>query len=147
MPDKNEALNHAWKWFEYHAKQRLTMIRFYILVIGALGAGIGYLYENDFYEFSALISVFGIVSSFSFIRLDQRISDLIKIGEDALETEQSKLASETGFETIKMCMSANDKNKRGCYPYSYKQIIRLLLCSAVILFILSLWFSIVEMQT
>ena len=144
MSDNNEALNHAWKWFEYHATQRLIMIRFYILAAGAIGAGIGYLYAGEFYKFSALFSSFGVVVSVCFLRLDQRVSDLIKFGEAALKMEQDKLALATGHEALKICESADDPKKRGRYPYSYKENFKLLFYGALVLFTLTLISSLVE---
>ena len=144
MSNSPEALNHAWKWFEYHSAQRLQMIRFYILVTGAIAASVGYLYTEEFYRFSALLSFFGMLSSYCFLRLDYRVSDLIKIGEAALKTEQDKLALEARDVSLKICEMADDPEKRRWFPYSYKENFCVLFYSAIILFASTFCFILME---
>jgi hypothetical protein len=78
-----EAYDHAWNWFKYHAEQRLTMIRYSVLILGAMVAGVGYLYRDHEYFFSLIASLFGTLASYCFLRLDLRTADLIKLGERA----------------------------------------------------------------
>jgi len=79
------ALDHAWRWFEYHANQRMTMIRFYLIVSGAIASGAGYLWISKEYLLSAILSAFGTIASLCFMRLDKRVSGLVKLGEDAID--------------------------------------------------------------
>jgi hypothetical protein len=66
------SLEHSWNWFKSHADQRLTITRFAILVLGATGAGVGYLEKDHEYFFCALLSIFGAIAAYCFLRLDVR---------------------------------------------------------------------------
>src|SRR5471030_2120504 len=86
------ALDHAWKWFEYHATQRMTMIRFYVVAAGGIAAGTGILLTTSHENLLAgLLSIIGVLTSLAFKRLDKRVSDLVRVGEDALKPEQAKM--------------------------------------------------------
>lgn len=120
------ALDHAWKWFEYHATQRMTMIRFYLISAGGITTGIGILlttaHEN---LLSCLLSILGAVTSMAFKRLDKRVSDLVKIGEDALKPEQEKIGATLGSPSFEICRIAGEKPKDALL-YSYGENFRLL---------------------
>jgi hypothetical protein len=130
----------AWKWFDFHASQRLTMIRFYITVGGALGGGVGYLYVNRQFVLSALLSLFGTISALCFARLDRRVADLIKIGENALKVEQARLANNLRSEAFKICELADEKP--GSFPYSYRHNFQFLLGAVAFLFTIVLVMSV-----
>ena len=74
--------DYAWKWFEFHAKQRTTMFNFYIIVVGAtLGAIAALTKTNIDKEAIAILCGFGIVISIIFGILDWRNSRLLRYGE------------------------------------------------------------------
>jgi hypothetical protein len=105
-------LDHAWKWFEYHATQRMTVFRFYLIMVGAIGAGyIASLKDND--DLIALIiAIFGASGSILFWRLDQRVSDLIKHGEDALSQIEDRLAKSSRIKNIRIIDRMEKKSNR-----------------------------------
>ncbi len=72
--------------------------------------------------------------SYCFLRLDVRTSDLVKIAETALEPEQERMAEITGNSGMRLCQSADAQ--KGIYPYTYRQIIRVVLAAATAVFIL-----------
>jgi len=120
------ALDHAWKWFEYHANQRMTMIRFYVVAVGGIAAATGVLLTVSHENFLAgLMSVLGIITSLAFKRLDKRVSDLVKIGEDALKHEQAKLGVALGSQKFEICHLAGEKPEGVCF-YTYGENFRLL---------------------
>jgi hypothetical protein len=127
-----DALDHAWHWFEYHANQRMTMIRFYIIVAGAIATGIGYLWQAEYYFLVSILSLFGTVTSFAFIRLDKRVSDLVHIGEAALKVTQKELATALGSADMNICVHANanrnaNNSRRQFWPYTYSENIQLII--------------------
>jgi len=78
----------AWDYFALHAQQRLTTVRFYLIVAAALtAASIASLGGN--FEFPGLGQVAGSllsILSFAFWRLDLRNRELIKAAEAALRS-------------------------------------------------------------
>ena len=114
------ALRHGWEWFQYHAQQRLSIFRFYVFLVGALGTAYVAAMVGGFYIPAIAVTLVGCVLSFFFWLLDRRVSDLIKIGEAVLGREQDKLAERLGYEEIKIVGEA-DRHKRK-YFYSYSQV-------------------------
>jgi hypothetical protein len=65
---RTQALDHAWNWWKYHGDQRITMVRFYLVTLGAIAAGIGVLQQQERHVLSASLSLFGALSAFCFLR-------------------------------------------------------------------------------
>lgn len=134
-----DALDHAWNWFQYHAEQRMTMIRFYLTIAAAIGAGIGYLATKDQPLLSCLLSGFGAAASICFMRLDNRVSNLVKLGENALKTQQAIMSQKLQKKEFQICHLADDvrrsdKTRRFVYPYTYGENFRFLFSAAVVIF-------------
>jgi hypothetical protein len=90
------------------------------------------------------LSAFAAVISFCFLRMDKRSSDLVKFGEEALQFEQARLATTTGNSALEICLKS-ELNQRS-WPYSFGQIMRLLLSSMILAFVLSLFYSILSSE-
>lgn len=87
---------HAWKYFELHSQQRMTVFNFYITIISLLIAGSGICLQqggNLIYLTSAL-GVFIIFITFIFHKLDSRVSFLIKNAEKALRKAEDNYDNE-----------------------------------------------------
>ena len=125
-----EGLAHAWAWFELHANQRMTMLRFSILTLSGVGAAVGVLLSQHEYSLCCMISLFGVILSFSFIRLDRRTSKLVKLGENALASYQDRLATITDNQFLKICTHSETCLER--WPSSYGQIFRLVFLSTLV---------------
>ena len=136
------ALDHAWSWWKYHAEQRIALIRFSIVALGGVAVAVGWVHQRHEYFLCTLISIFGALLSYCFLRLDVRTSDLVKVGETALEPEQERMAAATGNDAMRLCRFADAQ--KGAYPYSYGQIIRAVLGAASVLFILIALVSILK---
>jgi uncharacterized membrane protein YfcA len=130
------ALDHAWTWWKYHADQRITLMKFYIVSLGGIAAGIGLLHQQKEHVLSAILSAFGAFLSFCFIRLDTRTSDLVKIGETALAHEHKRMALQTENEAMHLCIIADRKVRY--WPYSYGQVIAAILSVIIGIFVLML---------
>jgi hypothetical protein len=87
--------DHAWDWFAHHAEQRMTALRFFLLVIGVFAVGYYQTLNNGHHLLAAAFSALSCCFSFLFWRLDTRTRELIKVGEDLLsqtEAEMTKLS-------------------------------------------------------
>lgn len=85
MQDKENpelfSLECAFKWFEYHAKQRVDMFKCYLLVVAGILSASGFsfqLHNKTVFSISGAVLV---VASYIFWKIDLRTIDLIKIGE------------------------------------------------------------------
>lgn len=88
MKELNElTFEHAWKYFEIHSQQRMTVFNFYITVVGLLIAGCGIALQQggNFMYFSVILGFFISFITFIFYKLDGRVSVLIKKSEKALK--------------------------------------------------------------
>lgn len=100
------ASEHAWRYFELHAQQRINVFNFYIAITGLLSAGIGFSLQQDG-KYIFLCSTMGFIMifiSFIFWKLDHRVSMLIKNSELALQSIESK------FKNQAYCILTTDKN-------------------------------------
>lgn len=102
--DENQKLErsmeHAWKYFELHAQQRMTVFNFYLAISGLIAAGIGVSLQQGsrFLFLASLLGIFLSMVSFLFWQLDARISAMIKRAELALcYIEKSSLIQEVAI--------------------------------------------------
>jgi len=110
--------DHAWRYFEFHATQRIILFRFYIAILVFYSTAIGYLFVR-FYEPGDLSEIAVIVSSSTLIiltiifqLLDRRNVQLTKYAENALiDIEES---FNRGPKTIKIFILEHQdvKNKK-----------------------------------
>lgn len=74
----------GWEWFEFHAKQRIEMVKFFITIFGAVAAGAAGFLQTPYVFVSACLSVIGLFLTITFWQLDHRSIQLIEIGETIL---------------------------------------------------------------
>lgn len=82
-----EKIKAAWKWFEFHADQRLRAFYYFLLIMGALSWG----YINCLLNYSQKLEVvthvipfFGIIVSLAFLFIEIRNVELVNIGREVL---------------------------------------------------------------
>jgi len=81
-----ERRDYAWKWFDYHAKQRVSMFNFFLIASGLLATA----YVNTLCKGEELlgvaiaISILGTVIALVFVFLDCRNARLVYLAEDVL---------------------------------------------------------------
>jgi hypothetical protein len=85
-------LDHAWKYFDRHATQRLQLFNFYLVVSGLLLTALAASLEG---RHSAMVGgALGslmVLFSYVFLQLDRRTQFLIKLAEyEILEVEQAE---------------------------------------------------------
>jgi hypothetical protein len=71
----------GWKWFEYHAKQRLDVFKFYLTIYAATMFAAGVLIDKQFTRIALLFGILAIAISIIFWQLDVRSRRLTEIGE------------------------------------------------------------------
>jgi len=77
-------VEYAWRWFEYHAKQRISMFNFFLVASGLLATGYVDALKQSNGHLGGVLSLFGMVIAIVFTRLDQRNARLVYLGEDVL---------------------------------------------------------------
>ena len=77
--------DYAWKWFCFHADQRVKMFNFMLIVFGIFAAGVVNALDKNLPTIvMAGLCIFAIVLALIFILLDRRNRDLVWLGEDVL---------------------------------------------------------------
>jgi len=97
----------AWKWFSYHAEQRLHSFRFFLTVIGLLGAAYGFCMRSpneSTYPVAIAVSLFSAICSIGFWMLDVRNTELVWVGRVALGKIYSQIVKDI----------RNDDDQRTC---------------------------------
>jgi hypothetical protein len=84
----HELRGYIWKYFEYHASQRLTTFNFYIVISTLIATGY-FLAIKEVPILSIVLSIFLILLSFIFWKLDLRNKQFIHYSEDALKCIES----------------------------------------------------------
>lgn len=80
------AIDHAWRYFELHANQRLMMFNFFVAFSTLSLAGVGAVVQAGA-KFAVPGIVIGImipIISFIFWKLDKRTAHLVKLGEKSI---------------------------------------------------------------
>jgi hypothetical protein len=137
-----QALNHAWEWTKYHAEQRLTMVRFAIIMIGGVAAGIGHFWQDHAYFPCVLLSLFGILGAVAALRIDKRTYDMILAGENALKVMQRDLATTVGTSLMNIVFKTDiATKKRHQWLPTYSNNFRFLYFAVMTLFLIVLLIS------
>lgn len=93
IPNHTVAIHeHAWKYFEIHANQRITIFNYFLAVSGAIAAGLATTLQGStrFSSLGIALGVLLVLVAFIFWKLDQRVSFFIKRAEHALAEVESQ---------------------------------------------------------
>jgi hypothetical protein len=77
--------DYAWKWFAFHADQRIKMFNFMLIIFGVFAAGVVNALDKHLPTFAVAFLCFvaaGLAEIF--VRLDRRNRELVWRGEDVL---------------------------------------------------------------
>jgi len=78
-------LDYAWKWFSYHADQRLKMFNYMLVVMALFANAIVASYGHKLSNYITIgLCVVAAIVAFFFSRLDYRNQQLVWLGEDVL---------------------------------------------------------------
>lgn len=102
--------DYSWKWFSYHATQRLTAFHYFLLIAGGLVVGYIRCVELQQWAVALSLSIFGAVISVAFFCLDCRNKDLVDRSQAGLDKVEDKLG---------ICIRrADDQNRRRLLSHS-----------------------------
>ena len=147
--ENKDGLEYAFRYFDLHAKQRMTVFNFFLAISGVLvGLIAASLSGDDKYPLAGLaLSIFLLTLSYIFWQLDIRTSFLIKHAERALEISERELFSKR-FRLV----SEEDnefqifqKSKRGLAKgISYSRALRAIFLLMASLSVIGMTMSIIE---
>jgi hypothetical protein len=89
-------LTHAWRYFELHANQRMSIFNFFLVLSGVISTGLAASIQGSAYLgcVGVFLGILLTLVSFVFWKLDQRVSFLIKHAENALSEIECALPDE-----------------------------------------------------
>lgn len=95
----DQAVEHAWKYFEIHSNQRTTLFNYFLFIMAGLGTAIGVILQGDIkYSFVGIfLCCFVSLVSFLFWKLDQRTSFLIKQSEKVFKLLERNSSVDIGI--------------------------------------------------
>lgn len=103
------AMTYAWNWFEYHAGQRLSVFRFFLIVVAFMSTGyVTSIVRGESTVAAGLALTLG-VTTFFFSRLDVRSMRLIKVSEAPLKKLEEKLSTLVECKELKLAFAADEK--------------------------------------
>ena len=128
--DEHEAMDHAWRYFELHANQRMAVFNFFLVLAGLVAAGLAAAIQG-----SERLAVLGIVLglllalvSFVFWKLDQRVSFLMKHAEVAIAELESRLPTTKTrlfLNELELTAKARTEGRRWARLWTYGQSFRI----------------------
>lgn len=124
---------YAWRWFEIHARQRVTMFNFFLLSTGILANAYGILFREELYWQAAIVAVIGAFAGLVSYFLDVRNSQLVNMGEKGLkrvEKEHLELFSVEGQSRTELAILSTERQP--VFWQQHKWLIRSLEVVAVI---------------
>ena len=77
-------LEYAWKWFSYHAQQRLTAFHYFLIIVALLTTGYVAALDKELESIQIIICILGVLISIAFWALDIRNEELVNDGRAAL---------------------------------------------------------------
>jgi hypothetical protein len=94
-PTTKDMIDYAWRYFDLHSGQRISLFNFFLVVSGSGTAGLAAAVEkgNLFLVLGGALGCLLVLVSFVFWKLDQRTAFLIKHAEDALIQLEARIPS------------------------------------------------------
>ena len=146
MSDEQGSLDYAFRYFDLHAQQRMTVFNFFLFLSGALAGGIGASLTGDepFALSGLFLSSLLMLLSLVFYKLDRRTSFLIKHAESAL-IKSEKVVIRKGSrlvgseeEAFKAWQGTKNFFTRG---WSYSLCFLVVFCGTAIVGLIGLFYS------
>lgn len=85
-----DAIDYSWKWFSYHAAQRMQTFNFFLVLVGALSVGYYQSFSASIYWYSAAVAFVGVWVSLALFIVEVRNEDLVQLGRDALKSIEER---------------------------------------------------------
>jgi len=121
---------YSWRWFEYHADQRLRAFYYFLIIVGFLSYG----YTNQFIQPDCFLKVvfclMGIFISLAFLRIEKRNENLVQFAREELD----KLDIKIDVEIRKN--DEQDKKRKYYVPISHKFWLNFIYIGSFLIFLL-----------
>ncbi len=124
---EDEQLWIGWEWFEYHAKQRLEAVKFFITIYGAISALAAGFINTPHVFVTSILSVIALSLAVLFWQLDKRSMQLVEIGESIVSARWKELGFQVSLDPISQAKVHQDTGLR------YKHVFLVLFCGAGVL--------------
>jgi hypothetical protein len=82
---EKQRFDYAWKWFDYHAGQRMQLFNFFLIITGILANAYVGAHEKGTPLMRFAVSLIGTLQAFGFFVFDVRNRELTRYAEDILE--------------------------------------------------------------
>lgn len=142
-------MDYGWRWFSFHAAQRMTVFNFYLVAVAIIFVGFHETVKSSDYILSLSFAGAQLVIAVLFKRLDRRTSELVKIGESLLEYCERDLVSVTPTAALtKLAENKDSRTKLWILNkglYSYTQIFQTLYNLVALLSLLAVTYSVVKL--
>lgn len=92
---------YAWRYFDFHASQRTTMLNFFIVFSGFFVAACVTLLDKELFGALLPLSVIGTLITIIFLFLERRNEELVHIAEEVLRTLENEVLFKDVNRTIK----------------------------------------------
>jgi len=115
--------DYAWHWFEYHAGQRLTAFRFFLIFLGGLAIAFSTAVESDNLLLARGVGGLGAFVSLAFLVLESRNEALVNLGRSALEVIEAKFtAAEISDSKLKLLTSDKSRSIWSSHKFWFRLI-------------------------
>lgn len=84
-----QRFNYAWNFFDFHAKQRMSMFNYFLISVGFVMGTYFTLLKDGYCQGAAFLAVGGTVLTAIFLFLDRRNEELVHVAEAVLESLES----------------------------------------------------------
>src|SRR5262245_44853432 len=105
------AFDYAWKWFDFHGKQRMQLFNYFLIITGILANAYVTAIDKKFTNVAVTVCILGVLQSVGFIIFDIRNRDLTGRAEKALQAFEVKtqLFADYKFDNadIEICLPKN----------------------------------------
>lgn len=100
--DVKLALDHAWRYFQMHAQQRINVFNYFVASSSLLVTGLGIALHSprDTWYLGVVAGMLLILISFIFWNLDARVSSLIKVSEEIISRAEERLITDPELRTV-----------------------------------------------
>ena len=141
--DVKLALEHAWRYFQMHAQQRISVFNYFVASSSLLVTGLGIALHapRDTWPLGLAAGILLMLLSFVFWNLDARVSSLIKVSEEIIARAEERLITVPELRTVSVERNMTHTTKSARYnAWTYGQAFRrIFLIMALIGLVGSIW--------
>lgn len=131
------ASDHAWRYFELHASQRMTVFNFFTVLAGFITAGIGVTFQGSQPFAAAGVALGMLLASLAFIfwKLDQRAAFFVKHAEAAQAIAERRLPEATRVFTNEPAILSEHRQRSSFFikPWTFGSSFRLVFLVAAVI--------------